>query len=288
MTSPKGAVSSTKEGALGILTMSDGTGANRLDGAFLSQLKGQLDSLLDDSSVKAILLRSAEEAFCLGMNLELLKESLKQPGQEEATRADSVAGYGRLLERIALGPKPVIALVEGAVKAGGMGLVAACDIVLADSEGSSFELSEVLFGLIPANVLPFLMKQRISPQQARYLVLSAKRLDAGLAKDLGIVDEVYAPEYLERGLRDLVKNIMRAEPGALAASKSFIAANLDMPFKDFRRAAEAELLSLMKRPEVEAGLAAFAEGRSPDWFERFKPSRPLSAAWKSAGERTGE
>ena len=161
-----------------------------------------------------------------------------------------------------------------------MGIVAAADIVIADTVRASFELSEVLFGLIPANVLPFLMHQRISPQQARYLVLSAKRIDAVQAATLGIVDEYFSPDLLERGIRNLLKTMMRAEPGALASTKRFIGAHLSSGFGDFRRAAESELLGLMTQPAVAEGLAAFSAGQSPPWFERFKPSADLAGAWK--------
>src|SRR5690606_63869 len=150
------------DSGLGILTFQDGTGTNRLDGPFLASFLAALGRAEADAGVKAILLRSAEDAFCLGMNLDVLQESLaaqsgRSGGSDEgAERASAVALYGQALEGIAFGSKPVICLVEGAVKAGGMGIVAAADIVIADTVRASFELSEVLFGLIPANVLPFL------------------------------------------------------------------------------------------------------------------------------------
>lgn len=276
-----GAVGYLVESGLGILTMQDGTGTNRLDGPFLEQLLSGLESAYADDSVKAVLLRSGESAFCLGMNLQALQGSLSRdgasPGGREQ-RGQAVSLYGRLLEQLLLGPKPVIALVEGAVKAGGMGITAACDIVIAQAEQASFELSEVLFGLIPANVLPFLMHHRISPQQARYLILSAKQLSAQDALHLGIVDEVYAAPELERGLKNLLKTMMRAEPGALAAAKRFIGAHIQSGFDEFQDAAEEELLSLMERPQVGQGLQAFHEGDMPPWFDRFKAKTALSGA----------
>ncbi|NCN05883.1 MAG: hypothetical protein GW949_09655 [Spirochaetales bacterium] len=281
-------VRSRVDSGLGILTLSDGQGTNRLDVPFLQALLSALEELLRNPAVRVILLRSAEENFCLGMNLDVLKESLDKGASDErsddsnsnqeAARADGVSLYGQVLDLIAFGPKPVLSLVEGPVKAGGIGLIAASDIVVAHGQKASFELSEVLFGLIPANVLPFLMQQRISPQRARYLVLSAKLLTATEAQHLGMIDEVYEEPELEKGLRSLIKTMMRAEPGALASAKRFIASNIDSDFPEFRDAAHDELLSLMTKPAVAQGLKAFSIGEMPPWFDRFKPSQNLTGA----------
>ena len=289
MTLPKNSpVYSQVDSGLGILTLADGQGTNRLDGPFLQALLSALEDLIKNLEVKVILLRSAEENFCLGMNLDVLKESLdrgaveagnaKSDNNQGAARADGVSLYGQVLDLIAFGPKPVISLVEGPVKAGGVGIIAASDIVVAHGQKASFELSEVLFGLIPANVLPFLMNQRISPQRARYLVLSAKLLSATEAQQLGMIDEVYEEPELEKGLRNLLKTMMRAEPGALASAKRFIASNIDSDFPEFRDAAQDELLGLMTKSAVAQGLEAFSIGEMPPWFDRFKPSQNLTGA----------
>ena len=141
------------ESGLGLISLMDAAGGNRLNPLSLKLLIAALDQALADATVRAIVLRAAGpagSAFCLGMDLDKLSSSLGQEGNLGARR-QAVLDYGSLLERISSCGKPVIALVGGAVKAGGVGLVAACDIVLAASS-ASFELSEVLFGLIPANL----------------------------------------------------------------------------------------------------------------------------------------
>lgn len=288
----------TIDSGLGIISLADGQGTNRLDGQFLSALLSAFHQVMESQDVRVVLLRSLEANFCLGMNLEVLRESLEAEaaessnlggkvyqksnvsdiGQNQTQRQDGVSLYSQLLELIAFGPKPVIALVEGPVKAGGVGLTAACDIVVADISKASFELSEVLFGLIPANVLPFLMHQRISPQQARYLVLSAKCIDSVQAHQIGLCDEIYATPELEKGLKNLIKTMMRAEPGALQSAKSFIGSNLSTNFQEFKDAAVGELLGLMTQPPVAQGLSAFASGETPPWFTRFKPGLRLTQA----------
>lgn len=282
------------DSGLGIISLADGQGTNRLDGSFLSAMITAFHQVLESPEIRIVLLRSLEENFCLGMNLDILKESLEtdstqsipnplaqkpissNPHSNQAQRQDAVSLYSQLLELIAFGPKPVIALVEGPVKAGGVGITAACDIVVADMTKASFELSEVLFGLIPANVLPFLMHQRISPQQARYLVLSAKLVDPVQALQLGLCDEIYGTHELEKGLKNLIKTMMRAEPGALEAAKRFIGSHVSTDFQEFKDAAVGELLGLMTQPPVAQGLQAFASGATPPWFGKFKPTIRLT------------
>lgn len=277
------------EGPLAVLTLAGGNG-NRLDFQMLSAIDSALDVALGDPACRAILLRSSDTAFCLGMNLDVLaasltaeagadREAAATAGNTSAgSRADAVALYGKVLEKISFGPKPVLALVEGPVKAGGVGLVAACDVVVLESEAASFELSEVLFGLLPANVLPFLMKTRISVSAARYLVLTARCIDAAEALRLGLADLAFPGAELEKGLRDIVRTLVRAEPGALAAGKRFIRDNMESNFETFREKARRELLDLMKKPPVLQGLEAFKQGETPPWFARFKPAGQLTGA----------
>ncbi len=270
---------------LGIITLQDGTGTNRLDREMLEHMYAAVSAAMEDPEVKVILMRSGEGAFCLGMNLEVLQESLENQGSElgdsgeTKSRETAVSQYALLLEAIAFGPKPVIGLVEGPVKAGGVGITAACDIVVAQDGAASFELSEVLFGLIPANVLPFLLNQRITPQRARYLVLTAQCLSAQEAENFGLVDQALSRENLEKGLKTLLKTMMRAEPHALARAKFFIGEHVKgnfSTFQHFQNAAQRELLELMNNPQVKQGLDAFSDGQTPDWFHRFKPTVQLS------------
>jgi enoyl-CoA hydratase/carnithine racemase len=273
-----GAATYRCDSGLGIIHLADGRG-NRLNGLSLASLSSALEQGLSDESAKVILLRSGEESFCLGMDLDNLEESLssadRDPGDLTRIREAAVAAYGDLLERITSCPKPVIALVEGDVKAGGVGLAAACDIVIA-SEAASWELSEVLFGLVPYNVLPFVFGLRMSPQRFRYLVLAAKKISAAQARDFGLADEVYAVDELERKAKTTIRTMMRAEPGALAEAKSFFVSMLDADFSRRREAGGRALVERMNDPAVLAGLEAFSSGATPGWFGRFKPSESIS------------
>jgi methylglutaconyl-CoA hydratase len=174
-------------------------------------------------------------------------------------------------------PKPVIAAVRGSVKAGGVGLVSACDVVVA-AEESSFELGEAFFGIIPANVLPFLLGLRIPLQKVRYLVLTARSLSGREAAGIGLVDEVYPAAELERGLRELLKRIWRTSPAAAAEAKSFTRSLLGMDLETAKARAREKLAELLGREEVVAAIAAFVEGSVPPWFGKWRPSAPLIPA----------
>ncbi len=254
------------DSGLAIITLADSDSGNRLNQKSLEGLDRSLDEALYDKDVRVILLRSNGKNFCLGMDLEFLQSS-----QGESSLAKKVIGmYVQVLRKIYEAPKPVVAAINGDVKAGGMGLICACDILLA-SDQSSFELSEVLLGIIPANVLPFLMSRRVSPAQARYLILTAARLSATQALTIGLVDEVHTGEELEKKTRAVVKGLFRAAPHAVASTKKFTSLLWGKDIEEGSRLAQEELLALIQQPEVMAGIAAFNEGGIPEWFGKFKP-----------------
>ena len=136
---------------LAVITMQDSKTGNRLNKASLEEFSQSFHSMIQNPDTRAILLRSNGPQFCYGMDLDYL-QSIQKDIQEGEIAVELFTG---LLSKIHKSPKPIIALINGDVKAGGIGLVAACDIVIASTQ-STFELSEVFFGLIPANVLPFL------------------------------------------------------------------------------------------------------------------------------------
>jgi enoyl-CoA hydratase/carnithine racemase len=176
-------------------------------------------------------------------------------------------------------PLPVACLVQGEVKAGGVGLACACDIVVA-TEAASFELGEVLFGLIPANVLPYLLALRVPPQKARYLVLSSMRITAAEALRLNLVDELLpSAQAAERRLREIFGRLLRSSPRALSQAKEFTAELIGRTPGQAAALARRRLLRLLRDPEALQGVKAFRDGDLPPWFSRFKPAGPL-ARWR--------
>jgi enoyl-CoA hydratase/carnithine racemase len=264
------------DSGLAIISLERANDGNRLDGAMLAELEGFLERSGADPQVRAIALRSlatAGEPFCHGMNLDVLSASLNASTDKRA-REDAVASYSRVLETVAFGSKPTIALVNGSVKAGGVGLVAACDFVLA-TNAASFELTEVFFGLIPANVLPYLTAFRVSPARAKSWTLSALPWSTTVATREGLVDMAIADGEAETTLRSLCKQLWRAEPGAIAAAKRFFRDAQALNGSDLRNYARGALLERLETPAVAQAMSSLREGGSPPWFGKFKPSQPV-------------
>jgi len=255
-----------------VITLNDGEHGNLLSPEGLEALGAALDRSLKDPRVRAILLRSNGPAFCLGMNLGLLA------AHEPHARADAenaVALYARVLQTIYTAALPVVCLVEGEAKAGGVGLVCVCDIVVA-GERATFELGEVIFGLIPANVLPYMLALRVTPQKARYLVMSSHRISAPEALRLNLVDELVAGGDAERRIREIFKRLLCSSPRALAAVKEFTAKLIGKTPEEGSVLARRRLVEMMHDPPTLEGVKAFQEGHVPAWFSRFRPSRPLA------------
>jgi len=267
------------DSGLAIISLSKAHDGNRLDGAMLAALENMLTLVMHEVTVRAIALRSDAAPggpFCHGMNLDALAASVadfEHEASESTARNQAVACYGRILEMLAFGGKPSIALVQGSVKAGGVGIVAACDFVLA-SEQASFELTEVFFGLLPANVLPYVCTWRLSPSRAKFYTLSALPMNNVDAVREGLADRCVSTATAETELKNLCKQLWRAEPGALAATKRFFREALEQSGDALRNRARDVLLERMQAPEVAEAMTSLREGASPSWFGRFKPSQP--------------
>ena len=255
-----------------VITLNDGEHGNLLSPEGLEELAAALHKSLDDPHMRAILLRSNGPAFCLGMDLARLAAHAPRASRADAEKA--VDRYASVLQTIFQAALPVVCLVEGEVKAGGVGLMCACDIVVA-GERATFELGEVIFGLMPANVLPYMLALRMAPQKVRYLVMSSRRISAAEALRLNLVDELVTRGEAEHRVRDIFKRLLCSSPAALAAVKEFTEELLGMTPEEGSVLARRRLLEMMHDPPTLEGVKAFQEGHVPAWFSRFRPSRPL-------------
>ncbi len=251
-----------------LITLKDIKNGNRLKLDFLVLLENAVKESLADPNTRIIVLRSSAEVFCLGMDL------IRVGSQGTDVIREALERYGEVLFSLNTSPKPVICLVDGAVKAGGVGIVCACDIVLSSPQ-TTFELGEVLFGLIPANVLPYLA-QRLNPQKALYIVLTAKNLCAEEAYRLGLVDELFAEEEFEKGVRGVIRGLVRSSPSALAEAKRFTQVLLGKNLEEARALAAEKAIKMINRPDVLQGIEAFNAGELPDWFGRYRPQKPIT------------
>ncbi len=256
-----------------IITLNRGDEGNPLNPELLSSLEENLSRGIADPDIRVILLRSNRDTFSVGMDLSALVEGSAGGGDEKKLK-EAIQSYSSVLNSIYDAPKPVICSVSGDVRAGGVGLVCACDVVCATPE-AAFNLSEVLFGLVPANVLPYLLGLRVTPGKARYLALTTRQITGTEAHALGIVDELAERGKMETTLKNRVRQLMRSSPSAIARVKQLTA---DMTWKDLeysRHLAVETLAEIAADPVVLEAVQAYREGMTPSWFSRFKPSQTL-------------
>jgi enoyl-CoA hydratase/carnithine racemase len=254
---------------IAVVTLDDPASQNAINPDLMSGIGDALDRFESDPSARILVLRSSCRTFSAGMDLAALTALRKGPAGAERLRS-AVSRYAELLERIHTSDMPSVALVRGPVRAGGVGLCCACDIVVAQ-ETATFSLSEGLFGLIPANVFAHIVGRRITAQRARCLALTAEEITADHALRIGLADRVYAPADAEKRLRALLKQMLRVAPEAVRELKRFLADTEKLASAQARSIAEKTLVRLVTSPQAERARQALAEGGVPDWFAPFKP-----------------
>ena len=221
-----------------------------LNPASIALLRADVEAAFADPSTRVLLLQGTEGTFCRGLDLGEAAEG-KQA-------RESVEIFSDLLHAIRAGRKPVIALVSGTAVAGGVGLAAACDAVLATPE-ATFALTELLFGLLPAIIFPHLA-QRIGAQRARWMAMTARTTSSEEALAWGLVDAVCGREKTTKVVQGWIRQFRRINPAALAIWKQLTAE----PTAHSRAEAVEATLERLTDPAVREGLLEFlASGSLP-------------------------
>lgn len=242
---------------LGVVTITLDSPANR--NALSAQLRRELRDALTDAgrsrSARVVVLTHTGPTFCSGMDL-----------RENAGATSATAGVRELpglLQLIAGSGQPVIAVVRGPARAGGIGLLAAADVVVA-AEAATFAFSEVRIGLIPA-VISVPLLRRVTATAARELLLTGAVFDAARALQIGLVNAVAAPDELDAVVERYLEYFRRGAPGALAGTKQMLAMQHDDSDERYDQLLEMSA-GQFASPEGQEGGRAFVEKRSPSWF----------------------
>jgi methylglutaconyl-CoA hydratase len=242
------------EVARGVATLTLDSPANRnaLSRAMRAQLRTALTDALADDDVRAIVLDHTGRVFCSGMDLsEAAGGSSDRQGVRE---------FPELLDLVWSSPKPVVAVVRGPARAGGVGLLAACDVVVAGA-AATFAFSEVRLGLVPA-VISAVVLPRMVPHVAHRLMLTGQVFDASAAETGGLVDVAVPDADVDGEVRAQLVHLTAGSPSALAETKRLLRARQGAPAFD-------DLLDLSARffagEEGQEGIAAFREKRPARW-----------------------
>jgi enoyl-CoA hydratase len=241
------------------LTLNSPHNRNALSGTLVSQLHQGLRDAADDVAVRAVVLGHTGGTFCAGA--DLAEASGGDPFDMAAGRARELAA---LLRAIVESPRPVIAAIDGHVRAGGLGLVGACDIVVAGPR-STFALTEARIGVAPA-IISLTLLPKLSARAAARYYLTGERFDAGEAAAIGLI--TMAADDVDAAVASLVADIAHGSPQGLAASKALTTAAVLAGFdRDAERLA-TESAQLFVSAEAREGMLAFLEKRAPRWAAR--------------------
>jgi methylglutaconyl-CoA hydratase len=213
---------------------------------------------------RVVVVAARGPAFCAGADLAWMRSMAALDHADNHADALKVA---RMFAAVHACSRPVIARVQGDAFGGGVGLVAACDLVVA-AEAVSFVLSEVKLGIVAATISPHLVRAMGARAAARYM-LTAEKFTATQARDLGLVHEVTLTESLDREVDRLVNHLLAASPEALAATKRLLADVVETPMDDVLLAATAKCIADARvSREGREGIAAFLDKRAPSWSPR--------------------
>jgi len=262
-----------------LLTFNQPDIRNPLGPEVIAALTKAIDRAQSDANVRAVVFRGYGAVFSAGGNLGNFQERLAAPLNADGTDpiARSNRTFGTFLEKLRKFSKPVVVAAHGAAMGGGVGLVCAADIAIA-CEDTKFCFTETKLGLVPAQILPFVV-ERIGAKSARRLMLTAEKFSAQDALRIGLVDFV---EPNMEAMRDRLVNILNSigicAPNAVMATKR-------LSYRNDWETSEQGLTVLLDdcansfakamRDEAAEGLTALREKRLPSWAYRF-PREALS------------
>lgn len=235
---------------------------NAFNDEVIQQLKTAFESVGANSDVRAVVLAAEGPAFCAGADLNWMRR------MADYTRDENIADAGQLaamLKAIYECPKPTIAAVQGDVFAGGMGLVAACDMAVS-VRTATYCLSEVKLGLIPATISPYVIRAMGARAAHRYF-LTAERFSAQEAHRIGFVHELVDADALEAKVNELAQALVSASPAAVRACKKLVQ---DVAQREIDAALIAStvegIADIRASDEGREGVASFLQKRKPSWL----------------------
>jgi len=235
---------------------------NALNAEVIEQMNAILEDLRGADGVRIVFLRGAGPSFCAGADLEWMKAAAHYTYNDNVEDAKNLA---EMLHRLDTLPQATIALVDGAVRGGGNGLVAACDLAIAVKR-ATFAFSEVKLGLAPSTISPYVVRA-IGPRAARRLFVTADVIDAAEAFRLGLVDKVVDDESdFSREEERLARQLFANAPEAIAACKELVQMVADHPIDKALRDHTAQHIAKRRATdEGREGTAAFLEKRKPEF-----------------------
>lgn len=236
---------------------------NAFNDSVIAELTAAFTQLGTDSELRAIVLGGHGKAFCAGADLAWMRTMADFSWEEN--RADA-QGLADMLWAIYRCPVPIVGRIHGDCYAGGVGLAALCDVLVA-AEGMHFCLSEARLGLMPATIAPYVIRA-LGEQASRRYFTTAERFDAATAKALGFVHELVAPEALDAKVDEIVATLVGNGPVALRACKRLVQDFAGKPVDDALRSDSVRRIAgIRASDEGKEGVQSFLGKRAPAWLQ---------------------
>jgi len=235
---------------------------NAIDDHVIEELTPWAEIATHDRTLRMAVLGGTGPSFCSGADLGWRSRTVDVDYEENFRHAWALA---RLFVTLDTLPVPLVGRVHGAALAGGVSLVAVCDIVVA-TEDAVFGFTDVKFGLVPAVISPYAVA-KIGSSASRYLFLTGESFSARRAHELGLVHVLAPPVDLDAAVARVVEDLKTPGPRALAATKTLIAFVMDRPPATVTQLTVETIADLRITDEAKEGIRAFLDKRSLSWVE---------------------
>ena len=251
------------EGAVAVLVLNAPGSFNALSEAMLSALEAEIAAIAADPAIRVVVLRAEGRAFCAGHDLK----------EMQAHRADADGGRGyyqtlfarcaAMMQALAALPQPVIAGVHGIATAAGCQLVATCDMAVA-AEGTRFGVNGINIGLFCSTPMVALTR-KVPPALAFEMLSTGTFIDAGRAREAGLVNRVVPPEALRDETMALAQTVAAKLPAAIRTGKQGFYEQVGLPLDQAYALAGGRMVENMLDPDTDEGICAFLDKRPPLW-----------------------
>jgi methylglutaconyl-CoA hydratase len=256
-------VLTTIAGGVAEITLNRPEKRNALDRATIAALSSALQACAGNAAVRLVQITGADNVFSAGADLTEMQAQAHAGEAANLADAEQLAAMLAVLDSM---PKPTLARVNGDGYGGALGLLGACDIVVA-VDTAKFAFTEVRLGIIPAVISPFVLGKIGESAGLRYF-LTAEVFSAATLRQLGLAHEVVPADGLDHACEALIAELMKGAPGAQAEAKQLIREGGNTPAGQ-RSAASVQLALRLARlrvqPEAREGFAAFFAKRKAQW-----------------------
>jgi methylglutaconyl-CoA hydratase len=234
---------------------------NAMNEQLMKELTDCFKKLEKDKEIRVIIITGQGKSFCAGADLNWMKSMVSYSKEENIKDSNLLL---ELYESIYNCSKPVIAKVNGHAFGGGIGLFAACDIVIA-VPGCKFAFSEVKLGIIPAVISKYISR-RLKISDMKRLFITGERFESNYAKDIGLVDFV-ASEEIDKIVEKYIKIIRSSGPKAIVEVKKLVDSCEKMDVEKYKKFSVEKISELRVSTEGQEGINAFLQKRNSKWSE---------------------